>query len=107
MCSQSAPGSQAGLWSFVTGQTGTDQMQLAPHNLCLYVCVYKYIYYMCVCVFWVAVSPGGKFYEHGNEAIIHYTAEQTRDYTGNYLILAILQLASSHGQPCQPTSFKS
>ena len=63
--------------------------------------------FMCVCVSWVAVSAGGKFYEHGNEAIIHYTAEQTRDYTGNYLILAILQLASSHGKPCQPTSFKS
>ena len=52
-----------------------------------------------MCVSWVAVSVGGKFYEHGNEAIIHYTAEQTRDYTGNYLILATLQLAGSHGQP--------
>ena len=40
-------------------------------------------------------SGGGKFYEHGNEAIIHYTAEQTRDYTGNYLTLAILPVCSS------------
>ena len=53
---------------------------------------------MCVCVSWVAETGGGKFYEHGSEAIIHYTAEQTRDYTGNYLILAILQLAGSHAQ---------
>ena len=74
--------------------------------MCVFICVFMYVFmcvciyvYVCVCVSWVAVSPGGKFYEHGNEAIIHYTAEQTRDYTGNYLILAILQLVSSHGQP--------
>ena len=59
-----------------------------------------------MCVSWVAVSVGGKFYEHGNEAIIHYTAEQTRDYTGNYLILATLQLAGSHGQPKSLTVLK-
>ena len=61
---------------------------------------------LCVCVSWLAVSPGGKFYEHGNEAIIHYTAEQTRDYTGNYLILAILQLVSSQRQPASVSVLK-
>ena len=51
---------------------------------------------MCVCVCVLVMENGcGKFYEHGNEAIIHYTAEQTRDYSGNYLILAILQLVGA------------
>ena len=110
-------------WSFVPVQTDGRNAAAQCHTLinrqsvfvclsmcfiwCVFMCVcvlsdmcnmwYGYVC-LCVCVSWLAVSPGGKFYEHGNEAIIHYTAEQTRDYTGNYLIRAILQLAGSHGQ---------
>ena len=37
----------------------------------------------------------GEFYEQENDAIIHSAAEQTRDWTWNYLLLAMLQLDGS------------